>query len=57
MCARWFDHVERMENENWIGKSRRLDFSGATGKGRPPEACNQVVQGNLQALHLEKRLA
>lgn len=57
MCARWFDHVERMENENWIGKSRRLDISGATGKGRPPEACNQVVQGNLQAIHLEKRLA
>lgn len=40
MCERWFDQLERMENENWIGKNRSLDISDATGKGRPREACS-----------------
>ena len=55
--TRWFGHIERMEKEIWVRESRSLNINGTIGKGRPQEAWNQVAQGNLQALHLEKGLA
>lgn len=55
--TRWFGHIERMEREIWVRESRSLNINGTIGKGRPQEAWNQVAQGNLQGLHLEKGLA
>ena len=31
----WFGHLERMGNENWVGKCRSLETDGAVGRGRP----------------------
>ena len=30
MCQRLFGHIEKMENENWVGNCRERDISGAT---------------------------
>lgn len=55
--TRWFGHIERMEREIWVRESRSLNINGTIGKGSLQEAWNQVAQGNLQGLHLEKGLA
>ena len=44
MHLRWFGHIERMENENWISKCRSLVIYLAAEMGRPPKTCNNVVQ-------------
>ena len=53
MQLRWFGHIERMEAENWFSKCINLVIDGAAGWGR---MC-QVLQNDLQTLHLEKAFA
>ena len=50
-------HIERMETENWVSKYRSLMNDDAAGRGRPCKTWKQVVQNDLQALHLEKTFA
>ena len=57
MRRKWFGHTERMETENWVNKCRSLVIDCATGRRRQHKTWNQVVQNDLQILHLEKALA
>ena len=54
---RWFGHVERMDNENLVGKCISLETDGSAGRGIPRKTWNQVVQCDLLALHFEKGFA
>ena len=57
MRLRWFGHIERMDNNNWVGKCRSFEVDGARGRGRPRKTWEQVIHGNLRKLRLEKGLA
>ena len=53
MRLRWFGHIYRIETENWVKKCRSLIIDGAARMGRPRKTWNQVLQNDLQLLHLE----
>ena len=44
MHLRWFGHIERMENENWISKCRSLVIDLAAEMGRPRKTWNEVAR-------------
>ena len=43
-----------METEKWVSKCRSLVIDGAALRGRLRKTWNEVVQNDLQTLHLEK---
>ena len=57
MHLRWFGHVERMDNDNWISKCRNLVVAGVSGRGRPNKTWHQVILGDMRELRIEKDLA
>ena len=57
MHLRWFGHVERMDNDNWISKCRNLVVAGVSGRGRPNKTSHQVILGDMRELRIEKDLA
>ena len=57
MSLRWFGHVERMDNDNWISKCRNLVVAGVSGRGRPNKTWHQVILGDMRELRIEKDLA
>ena len=54
MRFRWLGHIERMDTDNWFSKCRSLVIEGTTGRGKPWKTWDQVVQSDLQHLHLKK---
>ena len=57
MRLRWLGHIERIDTNNWVSKCRSLVIEGTTGKGRARKTWDQVVQSDLQHLHLKKEFA
>ena len=57
LCLTWLSHIERMDTNNWVSKCRNLVIEGTTGRGRPRKTWDQVVQSDLQRLHLKKEFA
>ena len=35
MHLRWFGHIGRMDNDNWVSKCRNVVVDGARRRGRP----------------------
>ena len=54
---RWFGHVERMNDDNWVKKSREIAVEGRRGRGRPCKTWKEVVQADLRAKGIEHNLA
>ena len=54
MHLRWFGHIERMENENWISKCRSLVADLAAEMGRPCKTWNEVVQNICKLCNWKK---
>ena len=46
---RWFGHVERMDDGNWVKKSREINVAGHRRRGRPRKTWNEVVRSDLAA--------
>ena len=57
MHLRWFGHIERMDNDNWVSKYRNFVVDGTRWRGRHRNTWEQVIQGDLRELRLEKGLA
>ena len=57
MHLRWFGHVERMDNDNWISKCRNLVVAGTSSGGRPNKTWHEVILGDMHELRIEKDLA
>ena len=52
MRLTWIDHIEKMDNDNWVGKCRNVEVDGARGRGTPQlsrETC--VISDYKNSLH------
>ncbi len=54
---RWFGHVERMQDDNWVKKSREIKVTGRRGRGRPRKTWEEVVRSDLAAIGRDRALA
>ena len=54
---RWFGHVERMDDANWVKKSREITVVGQRGRGRPRKTWAEVVRSDLAAKGIDRTLA
>ena len=54
---RWFGHVVRMDNDNWVKKCMMLEVYGRRDPGRPKKTWEQVIASDLCELGITRRLA
>ena len=47
---RWFGHVMRMDNDNWVKKCMTLEVYGRRDPGRPKKTWEQVIASDLHEL-------
>jgi hypothetical protein len=50
---RWFGHVERKEEGDWVKDCTEMKVAGESGKGRPRKTWNECVKGDLKRLRLD----
>ena len=53
----WFGHVERLDVDNWVRKSRDIVVDGKSERGRPRKTWAQVIGKDLEEKHLQPMLA
>ena len=41
---RWFGHVERMEEDNWVMRLKNINVDGAVARGRLKKTRDVVIQ-------------
>ena len=49
---RWFGHVERKEDDDWVKKCTVLEVEGKRPRGRPKRTWNDVVGDDMKRLQL-----
>ena len=49
---RWFGHVERKDEEEWLKKCTKMDVGGVRPKGRPRKTWEEVVREDMRELGL-----
>ena len=55
LVSRWFGHVSRKDESDWLRKVQALevDSRGASLRGRPPKSWSEAVKGDLKKYHLD----
>ena len=51
---RWFGHVERKSDDNWVSRCRRLIVEGQRGSGRGRKTWMECVIEDMERLKLHK---
>jgi len=51
---RWYGHVLRKEDTDWMKKCMEYEVEGSTPRGRPKRTSKEVVQKDCQARNLNK---
>jgi len=51
---RWFGHVERKNEEDWVKRCTGLQVSGMRRKGRPRKTWAKVVEEDMEELGLDR---
>ena len=51
---RWYEHVLRKEDTDWVKKCMEYEVEGSRPRGRPKRTWKEVVQKDSQALNLNK---
>ena len=54
---RWFGHVARMEEDNWVQRVRSINVEGAVARGRPKKTWDEVIQNDLRVMGLNRETA
>ena len=54
---RWFGHLERKGNDDWVSTCRNLEVVGPKGKGRSRKTWRQCVDHDLLAWNLKAEWA
>ena len=54
---RWFGHVVRMDNDNWVKKYMTLEVNGRRDPGGPKKTWEQVIASDLRELGVTRSLA
>ena len=52
---RWFGHVERKEDNDWVKACQTLEIDGNRGKGRGKKTWRQCVDEDMKILKLNKK--
>ena len=50
---RWFDQVERMEEENWVKRTTRMEVEGRRPAGRPKKTWRETVNADIKQLGID----
>ena len=50
---RWFGHVERKNDEDWVKRTTRLEIEGSRPAGRPKKTWHETVKADLRRLRLD----
>ena len=51
---RWYGHVLRKENDDWVKKCMEYEVEGPRPRGRPKRTWTEVVAKDCQACKLNK---
>ena len=51
---RWFGHVERKDDSDWVRKCMDLQVVGPTPRGRPRKTWMEVVKSDMKAMGLKR---
>ena len=51
---RWYGHVLRKEDSDWVKKSMEYEVEGSRPRGRPKRTWTEVVQKDCQACNLNR---
>jgi len=51
---RWYGHVLRKEDTDWVKKSMEYEVEGSRPRGRPKRTWKEVAQEDCQARNLNK---
>jgi len=51
---RWYWHVLRKEDNDWVKKCMEYEVEGARPRGRPKKTCTEIVQKDCQAHKLDR---
>jgi len=51
---RWYGHVLRKEDTDWVKKCMKYEVEGSRPRGRPKRTWKEVVQKDCQACNLNK---
>ena len=51
---RWFGHVERKSEEDWVKRCRELEVVGVRPRGRPKKSWMDVVNSDLRILKIRR---
>ena len=54
---RWFGHIERRDESDWLKKVRHLEVNGSRGRGRPRKTWSQVIKDDLRGKNITRELA
>ena len=46
-CLRWWDHIERRKESNWLKKCQHFEVTGKRPAGRPKKTWIEVVKRDL----------
>ena len=51
---RWYGHVERMGDEDWVKRCRDMEVAGKRARGRPRKTWMETVKGDMTVKGLKK---
>jgi len=52
---RWYGHVLRKENTDWVKKCMEYEVEGSRPRGRPKRTWREIVQKDCQARNLNRK--
>src|ERR1043165_3590801 len=53
---RWFGHVERKEECDWVSACRNIKVAGSRSRGRPKKAWMEFVDNEMSVLRLKREM-
>ena len=54
---RWFGHVERREENDWVKKCTRMNVTGLVGRGAPRKTWRSCVKRDMKAVGIKEEMA
>ena len=54
---RWFGHVERKEENDWVKKCTRMNVTGVVGRGAPRKTWKNCAERDMKAMGIKEGMA
>ena len=53
---RWFGHIERRDESDWLKRVQHLEVNGSRGRGRPQKTWSQVIEDDIRSKNIPRKL-